>query len=208
MDQEPLPAPPTVQPQLDLDDQPRSSWPKVLGVLSLIYALGGLACQVGGASYLSLFNMLPDMFRGGMEIPGVVRVTGVAQALAGFVIGLIMLFGAINLLRRRRSGPSLLRKWVVWRLVLVLVGLGLAIPLLPAQVQMARQSERYMEKMKQENPGMMTFGDSSGLTDEQLARASYRNGVIGTAVFAAYPIFLGFWLTRRRIEDEIATWPE
>jgi hypothetical protein len=206
MDHEPLPAPPTAQPPLDLDDLPRSSWPKVLGVLSLIYALGGLTCTCLFTGGMAFAGFIPKEFTGGVTYPPAFRIVHGTTALVGFILGVVMLVGSINLLRRRRSGPRLLRMWVILRLLLIIVALSLAIPMLPIDVQMARQSEAHIEEVRREHGDGWWLPDTSTQTDDQIARSSFRNGAIASAAFAAYPVFLGFFLTRRRIEDEVARW--
>ncbi len=114
-----------------------------------------------------------------------------------------MFVGAVNLLRRRRSGPSLLRVWSVIRLVLIVVGLGTAIVLAPAQVELQRSL------LEQQNDRLREAGMESRVkekTDDELRQAAIRNGVIASGVFAAYPFFLGLWLSRRKVTEEVQHW--
>ncbi len=196
--------PPTERNEMLADDLPRK-WPKVIGVISLLYALGGMLCQIGGVMSLYLTKWLARLggFELDMEIPASLKVVQIGLATLTFCVGILMFVGAVNLLRRRRSGPSLLRVWSVIRLVLIVVGLGTAIVLAPAQVELQRSL------LEQQNDRLREAGMESRVkekTDDELRQAAIRNGVIASGVFAAYPFFLGLWLSRRKVTEEVQHW--
>ncbi len=120
-----------------------------------------------------------------------------------FGVGVLMFVGAVNLLRRRRSGLSLLRTWSVIRLVLIVVGLGTVIVLAPAQVELQRSL------LEQQNDRLREAGMESRVkeqTDEEIRQGVIRNGVIVLGVTAMYPFFLGLWLSRRKVTAEVQRW--
>lgn len=196
--------PPTEQDEMLADDEP-TKWPKVIGVISLLYALGGMLCQIGGVMSLYLTKWFARLggFDLDMEIPASLKAVQIGLATLTFCVGILMFVGAVNLLRRRRSGPSLLRVWSVIRLVLIVVGLGAALVLAPAQVEFQRSL------LEQQNDRLREAGMESRVkekTDDQLRQAAIRNGVIASGVFAAYPFFLGLWLSRRKVTEEVQHW--
>ena len=118
-------------------------------------------------------------------------------------LGLLLLVGAINLLRRHRSGVSLLKAWTVLRLVLVLVGLVAAILIMPAQVDVQQSM------LEQTNEILRDAGRTAGIQeidDEKIRQSIIRKSVIFSGVLTVYPLFLGFWLSRRKIGDEVSQW--
>ncbi len=196
--------PPTEQDEMLADDQP-TKWPKVIGVISLLYALGGMLCQIVGVLSLYLTKWLARL--GGleldMEIPALLKAVQIGLATLTFCVGILMFVGAVNLLRRRRSGPSLLRAWSVIRLVLIVVSLGTAIVLAPAQVKLQRSL------LELQNDRLREAGMESRVkekTDDELRQVAIRSGVIASGVFAVYPFFLGLWLLRRKVTEEVKHW--
>ncbi len=196
--------PPTEQGEMLADDQP-TKWPKVIGVISLLYALGGMLLQIVGVAMLYLMKWLTRLggFELDVEIPALLKALQIGLATLTFGVGIMMFVGAVNLLRRRRSGLSLLRAWSVIRLVLIVVGLGTAIVLAPAQVELQRSV------LEQQNDRLREAGMESRVeekTDDELRQAALRGGVIVLGVTAVYPFFLGLWLSRRKVTEEVQHW--
>ncbi len=195
--------PPTEQGEM-LADEP-TKWPKVIGIISLLYALGGMLLQILGVAMLFLMKWLTRMggFELDMDIPASFKAVSIGLAMLTFCVGILMFVGAVNLLRRRRSGPTLLRVWAVSRLLLIVVGLGTAIMLAPAQVKLQRSL------LDQQNDRFREAGMESRVkekTDEELRQGVIRTGVIFLSVTAVYPFFLGLWLSRRKVAEEVQQW--
>ena len=200
-------APPVDPPLDDVWEEPQppdTKWPKVIGVISLIYAIAGLLCQSGLFAQILLGSWLQSKFTNvDVPMPPVIRYVAIGPILLAFVLGWVMLAGAINLLRRRRSGVKALKLWVVLRLLLLVLGFGGAVLIFPANIQYQRdvmdqqiaqaqrdgQSTAFMETMRDnlESVGMVSTAAMSG-------------------VIAVYPFFLGFYLARRKIDEEAAQW--
>lgn len=193
-------SPPTEQG--DMPDQ-ESSWPKTIGIISLIYAIGGLLCNF--PSRLITVVMDKALALRGMEIelPTLVKLTVGALAVVIFVLSLFMLVGSVKLLRRKRSGISILRTWAVFRLVVVLLWLVVSILIAPAIIEL-KKSIQY-----QTNEILRDAGQGSRvkkIDDEKLQTAVMRDTVIEAGVFSIYPLFLGFYLSRKKITEEVQTW--
>lgn len=184
-------------------DELETKWPKKLGVITLIYAIGGLLVQ----AFLALMTVAGEWFLGlakiEIEIPMSVKLIEGGAILLAASLGILLIVGSINLLRRRRSGVSLLKAWAVLRLVLVLVGLVTAILIMPVQVDMQRSiAEQTNEKLREAG----RTGGMQETDDEKIRPKIIRRAVIFSGVLTAYPLFLGFWLSRRKVGDEVSQW--
>jgi hypothetical protein len=180
-----------------------TKWPKVIGVISLVYALGGLLCQVTGFAWLLLSDWLMRMGGMDLELPPVIRIVGAASTVLGFCLGVVLLFGALNLLRRRRKGVKLHKTWAMLRIVLLVVGLGAGMVMLPAQIEFQRAA------LEANNKRMREAGRSD-LVQEFDRETVWRQSVISTGVMnglvAVYPVFIVFYLSRKKIDQEIEQW--
>lgn len=186
-----------------LAEEALTKWPKVIGVVSLIYAIGGMLCQVGAGAMTFLGGWLASLGGFKLDLPLSVKLIGAGLAVLTFCVGLLMLVGAVHLLRRRRAGPSLLKKWVVLRLVLILLGIVATIANAPAQVQIQRSMIEYQNDMLRQAGRTDRIVEK---TDEELWQSAIRQAIIASGVFAVYPVFLGVWLSRKKITAEVQRW--
>ena len=180
-----------------------TKWPKVIGVISLIYGFMGLLCNTFNGVWLGVADMIPEMFRGGVELPLIVRIAGIVQAVLTLGVGILMVMGSVNLLRRRRAGPGLLKKWVVLRMVLIVAAVVVMVLTGPAQIQMQRSVQDYTND-KWRDAGMTDRIVEK--TDDELWRTVIIQGGIGFGLTAIYPVFLGFWLSRKKITADVEQW--
>ena len=185
-------------------DAPATKWPTIIGVFSLLYAIGGLGCQAF-FGFVSVFfgEFMANLGGSDAELPMISKIIGGASAVILLVIGVMMLIGSINLMRRRRSGVALLRRWVVMRLLLVLVFFTITVLTAPLQMNFQRQ--------------MVEFGNDQwidagrpDLVQEFDDAALWKRTMYSTAgMFAAvsvYPVLLGLYIGRRKIDEEIRAW--
>jgi len=200
MDESPEQAVPPTFGEVEAEE---TKWPKVIGIISLIYALGGLLCQGGVAVSTALGDAIARFFGADITTPVVLKAIGIMVALTTFAAGVVMLAGAIKLLRRRRSGPSLLRKWVVMRIALVLIGVVVMVLTGPAQTQMQRSMLDFQNDLARERGQMDRIQER---TDDELWHTAMLQGGIFAGLFAIYPVFLGLWLSRKKIAAEVEQW--
>ena len=195
--------PPMEPTAVVLDDQ-ETKWPKVIGVISLIYAIIGLLCQSGYAVATALTDQLMQFFGIEVATPVVLKATGILLAAVGIALGVVMLTGAIKLLRRQRSGVSVLKKWAVMRIILVLIAVIAGVLMAPAQIDTQRQMlEAQRDRMPPDQAARLP-----DLTDDQIWRRTMIQMGVFSALFAAYPVFLGFWLSRKKITADVERWLE
>ncbi|MCP3903344.1 MAG: tetraspanin family protein [Planctomycetes bacterium] len=180
-----------------------TAWPRVIGVLSIIYAVAGMLCQVTVAGWTFFSEKLLAMGGMDIEIPASMKYPTIVLGFLVFCLGIFMLSGSAALLRRRRHGVSRLKTWAVLRLVLIVIGLGVTLFTLPGQLDFQRQvREAQNEQLRQSGRSdMVTPFDEDSAWVQVIATTG-----IFTAIVSAYPLFIGFYLSRRKIADELQHW--
>jgi hypothetical protein len=193
--------PPTEQGPL-VDEIARTRWPTVIGVISIIYAIIGLTCAGFQIGWLGLQNLIPEMWRGGVTWPLWLRLMLIALAVPLLVAGGMLLAGGIGLVRRKRSSVSLLRKWAVFRLVLLVLGVIATVVSAPAQMEMQRQGYEFRARLHAEQG----WPPPPQQTDQERWFWIILPAGVMTVLIAIYPLFVGFYLSRKKINDEVAEW--
>lgn len=195
------PTPPTEAGPL-LDELPPSRWPTVFGVISIIYAIGGLACFTLQGVWLGVMDFIPEMYRGGVNMPTPLRLTLLALVLPILVLGIMLLTGGIGLLRRKRSAVGLLKKWVILRIAMLLIGVVVTVLTAPAQIQMQKQVYDFQVKMMEQAKRTPPPPKS----DDQIWHGILLQTGIVMGLMAVYPFTLGMFLSRKKIDAEVAEW--
>lgn len=193
--------PPPVGP--DLDETPPTTWPKTVGTISIVYASLGLLCQ----SAMNAGGMFSDFFMkmGGIDvqIPMMMKVISGVTMVVMWVLGIILIVGGIKLTRRRRGAMGLLKTWVVLRILVVIAAVVSTVVFLPVSMGLQEEILEATNKKLRE-------GGSPERVQEFDEDKAWRKAVIGTAVasalFSAYPLFLGLYLSRRKIVAEVEQW--
>ena len=201
MDAELTSPPPPVGP--DLDETPPTTWPKTVGTISIVYASLGLLCQ----STMNAGGMFSQFFlkMGGIDIqvPMMMKVISGVTMVVMWILGIILIVGGVKLTRRRRTAMGLLKTWVVLRILVVIVAVVSTVVFLPVNMQLQEEILEATNKKLRE-------GGQSDKVQEFDEEKAWRNAVIGTAVasavFSAYPLFLGLYLSRRKIGAEVEQW--
>lgn len=204
---QPPPPDPNAPPTLAAGSAPpedTSRWPKVIGIFSLIYGFGGMFCGLMGAAW-AIFGaaMMAKLMDAQFTIPTVVKATTIGLTVFNLMLGVVLVVGAVSLLRRKRSGVRLHVRWALLRMILILVGVVVAIFTAPMQIDMQKAMEEAGNRKLVESgrpPKPLS-------TDAQV----YHKMIISTAIFSGvlsiYPLFIGFYLSRRKIREQISHWP-
>ena len=193
---------PAVDPGSMVDEVPLTRWPKVFGVFSIVYAILGLCCFSLQGVWLGLMDLIPEMFRGGITMPLPLRLTLIGLIIPVIVLGFMLLTGGIGLVRRKRSSLGLLKKWVILRLVMLLIGVVVTVLTAPAQIQIQKQAHEFQSRMMAQ----------SGRTpkplpsDDQIWHGLLIQTGIFSGLIAIYPFTLGMYLSRKKIAEEVAEW--
>lgn len=187
---------------LEAEPQP-SRWPTVIGVISLIYALGGLLCQTSLGAWVILGDRLPEVWRAGMTLPPALKVMAMIQAFLGLIVGTILLVGAVNLLRRRRSGVKMLKTWAFARVLLVLLSAVITVLNAPANIQMQHESVEWTKRYFKENNVSRPVPE---YTDQELWRRTMIGLAVQSVLLSAFPVFVGSYLSRKKIDAAVSQW--
>lgn len=182
-------APPTVQGELG--EGPRSVWPKVFGIISIVFGSLGLTCTCGSMVSLVAVQQVVASGQGPAGMPAgamgpmwwnVISSTGTV-ILAG-----VLLASGIMLVRRQRIGVMGHVWWAIGKIVWV-VGTGVIGFLLVTLPMMRGQGA----------------GGAAGTAVPGMGLGVVF-GVFGLALYLAYPITVLVWMNRRVIKHEVADW--
>jgi hypothetical protein len=192
MDENAPPAPPIEEPMLP--EQP-AKWPTVFGVIGIILASLGLLGGCCGAlaplampryiAWLEAQEGMPqeqiDIMKASM--PPVAWT--MLASLVGLAVSIILLMGAIKILRRRSAGIGLCKFWAWFTIPWSLVGFAVNLMLqmrVPTSSQPAGAVGKYIS---------LGFGGCWVL-------------VLGVGL----PLFALYWFTREPVRAEIRDWDE
>lgn len=165
-----------------------TTWPKVIGVISIVFGAGACLQGVWGFFAPRFIKMAAESMPEAQAAPlAAMQEWGtwitVSSALT-ILIGLVLFVAGIDLVRRRRRGIKLGRVWAVLKILFGIAG---------AFVGLAMQQEQFRQ-ISQQTPAINT-------------------GVIAVVVLVvvalwtcAYPVFLLIWFSRAKVKVEYAQW--
>lgn len=192
-------SPPIESEPLDLVED--SKWPKVIGIFSIVYALLGITCQGFGVLSLLMAPLLQAMGGINMDAPPILQILTYVSFAIYLSLGIFLFIGGMRMLRRRSRGLANLKAWAVIRLAMVMVSFVAGYLTLPASVEMQRSiNESVNEILAKNNQPEQPFDENAIYTRTVIMTA------IGAGVTSIYPLFLGFYLSRKKISDEVNTW--
>ena len=195
---------PPVDAELELS-VPQSDWPRVIGVISIVYAILGLLC-VTPWMLLSPFmsSFMGAFIEDAPAYPGVLSAVYFVQGAASVILGILLLIGAVKLLGRNPAAAGWLKTWVVSRLIVLLIAAVAGFLLIADTVDYQMALNEAITRQANTGGGAAMPMQSR----EALVAQSVIMLTVGSAVVAIYPIFLGIWFSRSKIRDEIAAWPQ
>lgn len=184
-------APPTEPPPPPPPGAP--GWPVALGAVAIAFGGFGILGSVLGVlavafqdEYLGLFgSAIPDEAAEQIAARSPHPALSGGLQVASLLVAAMLLVAGVRLLRRRRSGASLLRVWAVVKMPLVLVG-----AVIGAQT------------------GTASFQAGAGGGPPPGAMASFMVMSILVAVVWgwALPVFSLVWLRREKVKKDMAGW--
>lgn len=183
--------PPAVPPQAPYGgdfglEPPRKSWPKVIGIISIVWGSLALVCNgcglIGQMFQSAAMNMIPQQGQGGQQIPpipDVMKATPVELIAGGLaiVVGIILITGGSMLVARNPLGRVLHLAYAVLSILVTLGGSALAI-----------QKQGMIANWAKQNP-------DNFWAQQQGASGGFAMIGIGVGVLLglAYPIFCLVW---------------
>lgn len=199
--QEPMFSPPPDAPIQDASyiDVPETSWPKVIGIISIVLASLGLACY-GCNSVSTVFQpMMLEAIPEDQRPPtpqGMQLYIGVANMCVSFLLSVWLLIAGIMTVKRKPSARTQNIGWSIVKIIVVLI--ALVVNVLLFAEDMADQMNWQFEQQAQQtgNPPVFTF---------DITMVYIMLGVTA-AVGLVWPVILLIWFSRGKIKDEVATW--
>jgi len=197
-----------------LPQQP-SAWPKVIGIIAIIYGAAGilLAC-VSVASTLLLDVMkdaIADRMPAGqgspfdaMEALQEWKAAIVVGQLLGMGLAMLILFVGIGLLKHRRRS---VRAGFYWAAAKIPFELAYNIFIYAVQkpyVDKVLDQVNQVDKIAQQTPGAPTIG--SGFFSGLFEHAFLAGVVLNTLIYSAFAVFWLIWFSRAKIKAEVAGW--
>lgn len=192
--------PPTSPPAIPGSVEPLK-WPKVIGIISIVFAIFSL---FGGVSSLFTTKMLRFQMKLSQENGGNLEAFEaylakwnwyfVMGGVLGLIIGVLLLIGGIGLLRFKKSSIGLMRGYAVVTIVYsgVLVYMSLASPMIDEQMR-----------------AMLGIAEGESLDQYPEAKIGKISGMVSgivSAIFSmVYPAFLLIWFNRRKIRRDVET---
>lgn len=175
-------------------EAPKSVWPTVLGIVCIVFGVGGLLMGLWGVVAPFLFSqfaeaMTMDIAPEELEAMRAQMFSGLAISALGLPVAALLLASGIGLVRRRPGAVRLLQWWaglkIVYTLVAMLAGIWL-------------QQEQIQAQMRAQGP--------NGPPEAFILAIMIVSLVVGIAWGWALPAFVLAWFARRPIREEVATW--
>lgn len=164
------------EPHLDLEP---TTWPKVVGIISIGWGCFGLTCLACGVGGLLLSSsMLPAEMRN-QPLPPTMQLSAVQAVLfaVGFVMSIILIAAGILTLRRSMAGRTLHLIWAVVSCLTVIVS-----------IYLAWQQTLAMEQWLNDNP------DSQFAKGPRVGRGASMAIAVGlNAIGLIWPAFCLIW---------------
>lgn len=162
-------APPTDPDVLDLPPEPKS-WPKVIGILSIIWASIGLLCAGCGVGLMPVWRgMIEDQLKGAPPPPSMVFGTvDYALMAVGVALTFVLLAAGIATVMRKPAGRALHLAYG-----------ALSLPLLAANIWNAMQKSAAMAQWAKDYP------------DNPIAQSQASGGQMGELIGYAFMLCFG-----------------
>jgi len=183
----------------------QSSWPKVIGIISIVLGCLGAAyyglCGVGGTlvgtfAMEAMTSTMTEAQRAQMEasieIQRQFMVPNLLRSLFAMGLGILLLVVGLAMVKRRRWSRTGALLWAGGKTVDALAAGAIAYLSGQATVEMM-ESDPNMQQMPQGIQGMMAaIGPISAVM---------------TALFLiAYPVFMVIWMNRGKVVEEVRAW--
>lgn len=155
-------------------------WPKVIGVLSLIWSIFGLTCMgcmvagIFGSSFL--INMAPPEQRANMAQPPI-SVASIVLLFLGMGASVVLMIAAISTMRRSPAGRTFHLIWAALSLTVSVAALVEGLLHMPVLIEWAKTQPK-------SNTGAQMMGTQERIMINQL---------ISTTISSVWPIFCLIW---------------
>ena len=181
---------------LGLISKPPSKWPKVIGIIGMVF--GAAALLSGG-----VMTLAPSVARGPYEQMGVPddffeRHWMVLRAIPPVDTGMavLLLIGSLLLLLRKRAAGGCVLTWAAVKICLAFWQLRYTIPMQREMIPLQ------IKKIAEADPASAQVVGSGAALEAMNTAAT----VLGVMLACALPIFILIWFLRKKIREEVAGW--
>ncbi len=181
--------------------QGASTWPKIIGILSItLGALGFMnyACNAGGAMMSGMmFDIIGEsVSQADQGMPEDVvalleaqKIPSLISAILGFILSTCLIVIGIAVLNRRRWSRTALVIWSLAKIVHAVIATAMGYISMTAMSSVMEDKDVQFEKM------------------DSLIQLFGAMAMVFTFLFlTAYPLFLLIWMNRGKVVDEVANW--
>ncbi|MEC8321455.1 MAG: hypothetical protein VX012_08595 [Planctomycetota bacterium] len=202
------------EPSMRELDVRQASWPSVVGFVSIVYAIIALFSNVVGMAAPFLMpvglrmagvDMEPDM-----GLPSWMSTLTLVFGVLGILLAILLVVGAIGLIRRSASGVALMKLWSLLAVSMAVLAIVFGFFSIEQNIDLQLEIQTaFQDLIREQNPDDPEGAiRSAGLDqdEESMKEASIRNlAVIGTMPLV-YPLLLGVFLTSKRRMQEVGAW--
>lgn len=215
-------SPPPLQVSDPSPSQTHHTWPTVIGVIGIILAslgiLGSIFGLLGGGNLIA--NLLPEEQRQQLlQKLSMSDGVNLAREIISLVLNLLLLWGSINLVKRRQC-RGLLNTWAILTCIFVVVSIVVMLSKINSENEMHLAKDMAGERTAAdvaENSGedqRQQMEDdrraAQDKADEIRSRAQMIGGTIGGvcggAFGFAWPIIVLCFMNGRRKQETMASW--
>jgi len=188
--------PPSSEPPIMYDSlpPPRSSWPKVIGIISIIFGSFGLLCYGCNSAVTIAQPWLAGMVPADQQpvtIQGMQLVFSIFVACGSFLLSLLLLIGGFALTMRKYWSVGALKWWAILRILLAFISTIIGFAYLEETIQQLN------DQFAQQSMSMpMTFTNSLMIMSI----------ILGLLMALIWPVFLLIWSARSSVRREIESW--
>ncbi len=172
-------------------------WPTTIGIIGIVLGIAGILnvlLQLVGFMFTK--TQMNALVASGIAQEDVdawlakfLKVSYISMAIMT-VLGIILLVGAIFLLKRKKKSVPLLKIWALGKIVAAFVITFLTRPISQEQIAMMTSS----------NDAFQGNGESFSKMMDTIMGASF---ILGLVWLCALPIFFLIWFTRRKIKQDV-----
>lgn len=170
-----------------------TTWPMVIGIIGIIFACFGILNGCWGAvspwAMEQFANALPQHDVDQMEMMRKWRHWIAGSSALGVVVAIVLLLGSIQLLKRRRGARTAIITWSILKFVLSFA----------TSILVYVMYEDQMEAIKNDP-------DVAQAPTGLLEMLGPVMAIFNFAWYAALPIFMLVWFSRKKIRTETTQW--
>lgn len=187
---------------------PAAVWPKSIGIIAIVFGIGGLFQAI--MAPFSLILVKPQMQAIIDQGGGQARIDEYLSRLSAHsylslavyaILGLTLLAGGILLIMQRKVASPLLQTWAILKILAGGFVLFRSTSLTSLQLSIIMEST-----LETASKGRAGAGGELEMVDQFTTYAMWAGLGFGFIWLAILPVFLVIWFNRRKVIDQVQTW--